>query len=252
MISPTAEMLQLVKTVSNSGVAIPTPVTAAVQKAELKPSSLKFSTLDAERKVAATTDQEQYDAAVAELQQAIAANTINEGAVTAKLAEVREGILRDAIGPEVDTFVQALCERFAEHAPAFEDAAGRIPEDLAGVSALDMSPETAQALQDARVAVAPLATVLTAYNSLARFTGHKDATGRRAESASVIVARVGNMPSGEAYRSAVMDIMAAANNDKSYLFKPLSPYIPITMAGGRLQLVPFNEANDRLIVVPER
>lgn len=250
MMSPSAEMLQLIKTLRNAGIDLPKAIIEAESKAKLQPTD-KYNVNDAKAALAAADNQDDYDRLAVALQTALAVAGVDEGLMARHLAEVRADVLKAAILPEVDTLVGSVCELFNSSAPAFEDAAKRVPQDLAAVGALDVTPATAQALQDARSAVAPLATTLSAYNSLARFSGHKDQNGRSADSASVIVSRIGDMPDAMAYRSAVRDVMAASNNDKGYLLKPLAPYVGITHAGGVLSLVPFTEAKSRLITINE-
>lgn len=244
------DVIKAITAVRDAGIELPATLDIAYQKSKRTVSGL-LTTTEAEARVIAADTPEDFDTAVCELQRVMAVASIKPEAVKTKINHLHQDHLAEVLAPVADDLYAEIGRRYNDAAPAFAEAVGRVP-DLTGRGPMDMAPNEAQALHDAKSTLVPLHALLTAYQALGKPLGHPLPAGRTGPDASRIVASIGDgLTDPEQHHQAVSLVYGYARNDTSLSLAALAPHVAVVRAGGTLQMVHPRDAASRLVIVPD-
>src|SRR5690606_14984495 len=137
---------EIVNRLRAAGVDVPAEILDAQAFAKLRPLNLP-GTEQAERRLAAATDQKSFDAACWDVAVALAAQEmVKDGRLQAAVNRVRQGRVTSAVGSHVASLLDTLGERYDAQAKTFKQALDKLPENLSSLSALDVDESTVKAL----------------------------------------------------------------------------------------------------------
>jgi hypothetical protein len=112
---------------------------------------------------------------------------------------------------------------------------------------MDLSPDAVQAITEAKAAMPALSSLWTLYGDLCRIDGQDFTKGTTYEGALDIAFRLGDYDTWDHANLASSLIVRQANGDTAVndALGPISPFALVPWAGGRLELVTPDAADDR-------